>query len=180
MLLWYSWLIVREMPSAHAFFASETPIYQTGCKVILACASAQEALEISLRVLLMCRNKRRDQAAMKDGIGGLPEQDELADLTDFEVSCPQTKSLNMLLTIGRTQTSDISFKVLKLDRPNLIIESLLYIVASPQYRTVFPSAFRLFACIKSDTIWNGSGTPSLFGIRLQILNRSKPFRRHAL
>lgn len=70
----------------HAFLAREAPLYQTGCKVILACSSTQAALAICLRVLLMRRNKQREEAAANDGVMGMSEQDELADLTDFEVS----------------------------------------------------------------------------------------------
>lgn len=91
----------------HAFLASEAPIYQTGCKVILACASAQAALAIGLRVLLMRRNKKRDETAANEGSGGLSEQDELADLTDFEVRCSHIRTLVNRLTSFRTRISDM-------------------------------------------------------------------------
>ncbi|KAJ5682855.1 hypothetical protein N7462_006020 [Penicillium macrosclerotiorum] len=76
----------------HAFLAKEAPLYQTGCKVILACASAQIALAICLRILLIRRNKIRDMAARNhEGAGIQSEYDELADLTDFEASKIRTQ-----------------------------------------------------------------------------------------
>ncbi|KAJ5167386.1 uncharacterized protein N7482_006167 [Penicillium canariense] len=70
----------------HAFLAKEAPIYQTGCKVIVACASAQAVLAICLRLLLVRRNKKRDAtaAADQDGARVQSEYEEMADLTDFE------------------------------------------------------------------------------------------------
>ncbi|KAL4878219.1 major facilitator superfamily domain-containing protein [Aspergillus karnatakaensis] len=65
----------------HAFLAEEAPTYPTGCRVILACSSAQAVLAVALRLLLTYRNKKRDAAAAK---GQVPVVDELADLTDFE------------------------------------------------------------------------------------------------
>lgn len=67
----------------HAFLAEEAPVYQTGCKLALSCSTAQAALAVCLRLLLIRRNKQRDAAAVN-----LPavEEEELADLTDFEVS----------------------------------------------------------------------------------------------
>lgn len=73
----------------HAFLAKEAPVYQTGCKVILACSSAQAFLTISLRLLFVYRNKQRDAAeANVTGVEGIEvsRRDELHDLTDFEVS----------------------------------------------------------------------------------------------
>lgn len=68
-----------------AFLAKEAPLYQTGCKLILACASAQAALAVALRILLARRNKQRDARA--DEIPGtVLDDDQLADMTDFEVS----------------------------------------------------------------------------------------------
>lgn len=75
----------------HAFLAKEAPIYETGCKVILACSSAQAALSICLRLLLIHRNKKRDAAAAAASVVGTKGAeiattgDELKDLTDFEV-----------------------------------------------------------------------------------------------
>ncbi|OKL55475.1 hypothetical protein UA08_09203 [Talaromyces atroroseus] len=62
------WLVVlahciRNIIGPHEFLAKEAPIYQTGCKVILACSSAQELLTICLGLLYIHRNKRRDAAA---------------------------------------------------------------------------------------------------------------------
>ncbi|KAL4867830.1 hypothetical protein BDV12DRAFT_197842 [Aspergillus spectabilis] len=65
----------------HAFLAEEAPIYQTGCKVILSCSTAQAVLAIALRLLLSRRNKLRDAAAANAPVS---EEDELADLTDFK------------------------------------------------------------------------------------------------
>lgn len=74
---------VGNIIGPHAFLAKEAPLYQTGCKVILACASAQVVLAVCLRVLLVRRNKERDAQAAEDRPQS--EYDELADLTDFEV-----------------------------------------------------------------------------------------------
>ncbi|KAJ9646726.1 hypothetical protein H2204_000418 [Knufia peltigerae] len=74
----------------HTFLESQAPIYQTGSEVILACAAGQIALAVGLRMLLVSRNKRRDQAAQDEGeeLGANPtgvESIELNDdLTDFE------------------------------------------------------------------------------------------------
>ncbi|KAL3462236.1 major facilitator superfamily domain-containing protein [Aspergillus heterothallicus] len=67
----------------HAFLAEEAPIYQTGCKVILSCSSAQAVLAVCLRLLLMRRNKQRDAAAAANP-SLAEEEEELGDLTDFE------------------------------------------------------------------------------------------------
>lgn len=80
---------VGNIIGPHAFLAKEAPIYQTGCKVILACSSAQAVLAISLRLLLIYRNKQRDAAAANvTGVEGIEASggEELHDLTDFEVS----------------------------------------------------------------------------------------------
>ena len=73
----------------HAFLAQEAPIYQTGCKLILACSSTQVVLAVCLRLLLVHRNKRRDAATARafgaDGAEPPTAGDELNDLTDFEV-----------------------------------------------------------------------------------------------
>lgn len=70
----------------HAFLDSEQPTYPSGCKLILACSAAQMCIALALRLLLIRRNKRRDQATgPNEGVeGGLDEVS--ADLTDFEVS----------------------------------------------------------------------------------------------
>lgn len=74
----------------HAFLEREAPIYTTGCKLGLGCAAGQVAVAYALRLLLLWRNKKRDQAQAAGA--GLPEVDvvdeESIDLTDFEVSCP--------------------------------------------------------------------------------------------
>ncbi|GCB21152.1 uncharacterized transporter C417.10 [Aspergillus awamori] len=68
----------------HAFLASEAPVYQTGCKLILGCALCQMVCAGVLRVVLVRRNKRRDDAMM--GVGGEEGEGEgvMEDLTDFE------------------------------------------------------------------------------------------------
>lgn len=68
----------------HAFLAREAPVYETGCKLILACALGQMACTVALRVLLSRRNKRRDAEGVAPAEGDADEQ-ILADLTDFEV-----------------------------------------------------------------------------------------------
>ncbi|GKZ50374.1 hypothetical protein AbraIFM66951_003510 [Aspergillus brasiliensis] len=76
----------------HAFLASEAPVYQTGCKLILGCAVVQMVCAGVLRGLLVRRNKLRDldQRSMSmdvgDGGGGGGAEGVMADLTDFEVS----------------------------------------------------------------------------------------------
>lgn len=80
---------VGNIIGPHAFLAKEAPIYQTGCKLILACSSAQAVLAISLRLLFVYRNKQRDAVAAN--VTGaedteVSDEDHLNDLTDFEVS----------------------------------------------------------------------------------------------
>ncbi|CBF84701.1 hypothetical protein AN8901.2 [Aspergillus nidulans FGSC A4] len=65
----------------HAFLAAEAPIYQTGCKLIISCLAVQAALSICLRFLLIRRNKQRDSATADAPVS---EEEELADITDFE------------------------------------------------------------------------------------------------
>ncbi|CAG8218458.1 unnamed protein product [Penicillium salamii] len=70
----------------HAFLAKEAPIYQTGVKLILACSSAQAALAVLLRFMLIRRNKQRDAAAAAaDQAAVSADESTMADLTDFEV-----------------------------------------------------------------------------------------------
>lgn len=69
----------------HAFLDEESPTYPTGCKLILACAVAQICIAVCLRVLLVRRNKKRDEAAAAVPVD---ESEQAvydgADLTDFE------------------------------------------------------------------------------------------------
>ncbi|KAJ9137035.1 Major facilitator superfamily transporter [Pleurostoma richardsiae] len=69
----------------HAFLSEEAPLYQTGCKLILACSATQMVVAIALRLLLVRRNKQRDRAAIANDITA---EDTTAmdgtDLTDFE------------------------------------------------------------------------------------------------
>jgi hypothetical protein len=69
----------------HAFLAKEAPIYQTGCKLVLSCALCQMVCAACLRVLLVRRNKKKEEET-RDGVAGGRGEDVMADLTDFEVS----------------------------------------------------------------------------------------------
>ncbi|KAK7734027.1 hypothetical protein SLS53_008022 [Cytospora paraplurivora] len=62
----------------HAFLSQESPFYETGCKLILACAAAQVCIAFGLRMLLQARNKKRDGAAR-----GGEEVYDGTDATDF-------------------------------------------------------------------------------------------------
>ncbi|KAI0595038.1 major facilitator superfamily transporter [Biscogniauxia sp. FL1348] len=73
---------VGNVIGPHAFLEKESPIYPTGCKVILACSVAQIFTALALRLLLSWRNKRRDAAMPAVEDGGVEELS--ADLTDFE------------------------------------------------------------------------------------------------
>lgn len=67
----------------HAWLASEAPVYQTGCKVCLACACGQIGLCVALRAMLIYRNKKRDRQQMQEvPLDGFDEAIE--DRTDFE------------------------------------------------------------------------------------------------
>ncbi|CAI6096717.1 hypothetical protein V2G26_016402 [Clonostachys chloroleuca] len=68
----------------HAFLEEEAPLYATGCKTILSCSVIQMVLAVLLRLLLIRRNKLRDQAAAELGAELGPEDEEGVDLTDFE------------------------------------------------------------------------------------------------
>ena len=52
-------------------------MYETGCKLILACALCQIVRAVALRVLLVRRNKRKADLDVDVGV--------LEDITDFEV-----------------------------------------------------------------------------------------------
>lgn len=64
----------------HAFIASEAPVYETGCKVGIACLATQIVLAFVLRALLIRRNKKRDA----QGLPPPATDDVMEDLTDFE------------------------------------------------------------------------------------------------
>lgn len=76
---------VGNIIGPHAFLASEAPVYQSGCKTGIACASAQIVLAFVLRGVLVRRNRVRDAdaAARGEGVEG-EREDVLEDLTDFE------------------------------------------------------------------------------------------------
>ncbi|KAF7114049.1 hypothetical protein CNMCM5793_007029 [Aspergillus hiratsukae] len=94
---------IGNIVGPHAFLAKEAPVYETGCKLILACVLGQMACTAALRVLLIRRNKRRDA----EGAGGEGDADEqvLADLTDFEsTTCtPAPSTKNSLATASNGQ-----------------------------------------------------------------------------
>jgi hypothetical protein len=75
---------VGNIVGPHAFLAKEAPVYETGCKLILACVLGEMVCTIALRALLIRRNKRRDAEGVAAPEGDADEQ-VLADLTDFEV-----------------------------------------------------------------------------------------------
>ncbi|RLL95645.1 hypothetical protein CFD26_100427 [Aspergillus turcosus] len=75
---------IGNIVGPHAFLAKEAPVYETGCKLILACVLGQMACTAALRVLLIRRNKRRD-AEGAGGPGDDADEQVLADLTDFEL-----------------------------------------------------------------------------------------------
>ncbi|KAH0375849.1 MFS general substrate transporter, partial [Aureobasidium melanogenum] len=67
----------------HAFLADEAPVYETGCKFIIACAAIQVVLVFALRALLVQRNKKRD--AEFGLVSDMDTSEEtIEDLTDFE------------------------------------------------------------------------------------------------
>lgn len=69
----------------HAFLSQESPYYQTGCEMILACAVAQVCVAFGLRLLLQARNKKRDDAAASAATGAVVGGAyDGADATDFE------------------------------------------------------------------------------------------------
>lgn len=72
---------VGNIIGPHAFLASEAPVYQSGCKTGIACASAQIVLAFLLRGVLVRRNKIRDARGLPPPTEG---EDILEDLTDFE------------------------------------------------------------------------------------------------
>lgn len=80
----------------HAFLAAEAPIYQTGCKLILACALCQIACALGLRVLLISRNRRRDKVGLP---AGQQEEQMMEDLTDFEVCICSLMECSLLIVV---------------------------------------------------------------------------------
>lgn len=80
----------------HAFLQSEAPNYPTGCIVILACSVTQVVMAVTLRVLLVRRNKLREKAAAEAGDQVQVESDAAVDLTDFEVRRPSRIFFRML------------------------------------------------------------------------------------
>lgn len=66
----------------HAFLAEEAPVYQTGCKVIIACTAGQVVLAILLRLLLTSRNARRNKAMREEGEELGENGEEIGELND--------------------------------------------------------------------------------------------------
>ncbi|KAK6070380.1 major facilitator superfamily transporter [Seiridium cupressi] len=83
---------VGNIVGPHAFLEDEAPIYQTGCWVILACAVVQFFTALGLRMLLIWRNKKKDQVVAAPSSIDNETADEMADLTDFKVSSPTNVS----------------------------------------------------------------------------------------
>lgn len=74
---------VGNICGPHAFLAAEAPVYQTGCKFIIACAVIQVVIVFALRALLIRRNKKRD--AEFGVVSDMDTSEEMIeDLTDFE------------------------------------------------------------------------------------------------
>jgi len=69
----------------HAFLSKEAPFYQTGCILIISCAAAQMVVSMGLRILLLARNKSRDEAhTAADRMAGSDGGLDGADITDFK------------------------------------------------------------------------------------------------
>ncbi|CAI6032580.1 unnamed protein product [Clonostachys chloroleuca] len=69
----------------HAFLEKESPTYPTGCAVVLSCSVGQVSIAFLLRMLLVYRNKKRDQthpALAEENTNAADEVSE--DLTDLE------------------------------------------------------------------------------------------------
>lgn len=79
---------VGNIIGPHAFLAEESPLYPTGCIVVLSCSVGQIFIAICLRVLLIWRNKQRDEAdtVSSAAVDSTAVVEEIsADLTDLEV-----------------------------------------------------------------------------------------------
>lgn len=74
---------VGNIIGPHAFLSSEAPIYQTGCWTILGCTVGQVATAAALRLLLIRRNKKRDEARSASGYE-MEAELGILDITDFE------------------------------------------------------------------------------------------------
>lgn len=84
----------------HAFLEEEAPQYPTGCKLFLACSVSQMVMAVGLRMLLVARNKRRDEAAAATGGGDIDlEGEDAVDMTDFEV---RNSTLFTVVALGLT------------------------------------------------------------------------------
>ncbi|KAL2104499.1 hypothetical protein VUR80DRAFT_284 [Thermomyces stellatus] len=74
---------VGNIIGPHAFLEEEAPTYPTGCVVIFSCAVGQVMLAFVLRMLLVWRNKKRDEVAAAVS-GDNETMSDMADLTDLE------------------------------------------------------------------------------------------------
>lgn len=91
---------VGNIIGPHAFLSSEAPVYQTGCKLILACALCQIVCAVVLRVLLVRRNKGKADVDVSVGI--------LEDITDFEVGFSLSRfDLLLIVALRRTRAFDM-------------------------------------------------------------------------
>lgn len=91
---------VGNIIGPHAFLSSEAPVYQTGCKLILACALRQIVCAVVLRVLLVRRNKGKADVDVSVGI--------LEDITDFEVGFSLSRfDLLLIVALRRTRAFDM-------------------------------------------------------------------------
>lgn len=80
---------VGNIIGPHAFLEEEAPTYPTGCVVIFSCAVGQVMLAFVLRMLLVWRNKKRDEVAAAVS-GDNETMSDMADLTDLEVRSTKT------------------------------------------------------------------------------------------
>ncbi|KAH7322499.1 MFS transporter [Stachybotrys elegans] len=76
---------VGNIIGPHAFLQEEAPIYQTGVMVVLICSVSQMVVAFCLRMLLIRRNKKRDEQAALDPSSNTAIAAEVStDQTDFE------------------------------------------------------------------------------------------------
>jgi hypothetical protein len=79
---------VGNIIGPHAFLEEEAPTYPTGCIVVLGCSVGQVVLAFCLRMLLIWRNKKRDEEDMAAAAAtgeAVAVEEVAADLTDLEV-----------------------------------------------------------------------------------------------
>jgi hypothetical protein len=99
----------------HAFLEKESPTYPTGCAVVLSCSVGQVGIAFLLRMLLVYRNKKRDQTHPALAEEDINAADEVsADLTDLEVNHSEPYILlfvpKLICAVSRTHASDMFFR----------------------------------------------------------------------